>query len=126
MMHIGLVDFAEPTLLIIGDMASLRWLAELIETRQSLDFGAAASQVKLVNVSLLLDSVRSDGDLSRDQAKFDWRISPSEAGQFAVQLRSLAASDVPAHAYLDCNSNTSGVQIVASKDEYSARTVFNL
>lgn len=33
-MHIGLADFAEPTLLILGDSVSLNWLADCIEARQ--------------------------------------------------------------------------------------------
>jgi hypothetical protein len=36
----------------------------------------------------------------------------------------LAASEVPAHAYLDPTFNSSGVQIMASLGEYDAARVF--
>ncbi|MGQ0593349.1 MAG: hypothetical protein ACT4QB_12085 [Gammaproteobacteria bacterium] len=39
-------------------------------------------------------------------------------GAFAEQLRALAASESPAHAYLDTESNNAGVEIVVSKGEY--------
>ena len=122
-MHVGLADFAEPTLLILGDATSLNWLADYIESRQSLDFAAVAF-VKLVNVGLLLDSTAGDGGVNRHEAKFNWKVSLPEAQQFAEQLRALAASEVPAHAYLDSAGNTSGVEIVASKGEYSPDTIF--
>jgi len=122
-MHIGLADFTEPTLLIIVDEASLQWLAERIESRKFLDF-ATASSVKLINVSLLLHPVEGGGDLSRHEAKFEWKVSPLEARQFAEQLRVLAACEASAHVYLDSKPNTSGVQLVASKDEYDASIVF--
>ncbi len=122
-MHVGLADFAEPTLLILGDVASLNWLADRIESRQSLDFAAAAF-VRLLNVSLLLEPTEGDGSFNQQGAKFIWKISLSESQKFAEQLRALAASEVPAHAYLDSITNSAGVEVVASKGEYSTDAVF--
>lgn len=122
-MHVGLADFAEPTLLILGDAGSLNWLADHIESRQSLDF-TAAPFVRLVNVSLLLEPTEGDGSFSRQSAKFIWKVSLSESQRFAEQLRALAASEVPAHAYLDSMANSASVEVVASKGEYIADAVF--
>jgi len=122
-MHIGIVDFAEPTLLIVGDAASFCWLADIFDSRQSLDL-SSASIATPVDVNLLLNPVEEGDDLYRDGLKFKWRFSPQKAQEFASQLRALATSSVPAHAYLDVNPCSSGVRIVASKDEYSATKVF--
>ena len=51
--------------------------------------------------------------------KFVWKISSSESQKIVAQLRELAASQVAAHAYLDPMINTTSVEIVVSKDEYS-------
>lgn len=122
-LQIGLVDFAEPTLLLLGDATSFSWLADCIKARQSLDF-AELPFVELVNVKLKLE-VAHVGDLIQRAATFDWRVSLDESQQFSDQLRMLATSKAPAHAYLDPVSNSSGVQIVASLGEYSAANVFN-
>jgi hypothetical protein len=117
-LHIGLADFAEPTLLILGEAASLNWLAERIEARQSFDL-ATAPVVKLANVRLLLEPTDNAGTLTREGKKFVWKLSLSESQEVAAQLRELAASHVPAHAYLDPKTNSAGVEVVASKGEYS-------
>lgn len=122
-MHIGLADFAEPTLLILGDAASLNWLADRVESRQSLDF-TGSPFVRLVSVSLLFEPTEGDGSFSRQNAKFVWKVSPSESQKYAEQLRALAASEIPAHAYLDSMANSAGVEVVASTGEYTADAVF--
>lgn len=121
-MHIGLADFAEPTLLILGDAASLNWLADCIEMRQAVDL-STSPLVKLVNVGLTI-APSDDGILSRNDTLFELKISPLEAQQFAEQLRALAVSKRSAHAYLDPRSNSAGVQLVASLGEYSENAVF--
>lgn len=122
-MHIGLADFAEPTLLILGDAASLNWLANYMETRQSIDL-AVSPFVKLVSVSLVIAPTDDEGSLSRKDTRFEWKVSPVEAQQFAEELRALAVSENPAHAYLDPKANSAGVQVIASQGEYSAEAVF--
>lgn len=122
-MHIGLADFAEPTLLILGDAASLNWLADCIEMRQAIDL-SASPVVKLVNVGLVIAPTDDEGSLSRNDTLFKWRVSPLEAQQFAEQLRALAVSEKSAHAYLDPKANNAGVQVVASQGEYSGDAVF--
>lgn len=121
-MHIGLADFAEPTLLILGDSVSLNWLADCIEARQSIDL-ATSSFVKLVNVGLMIVPSDDEGSLSRSDVLFEWKVSSSEAQQFADQLRALAAGDKPGHTYLDSKANSAGVEVIASKGEYSANPV---
>lgn len=122
-MNIGLADFAEPTLLILGDAASLNWLASCMETRQSIDL-ATSPFVKLVSVGLVISPTGDEGSLSRNDTLFKWKVSPLEAQQFAEQLRALAISEKPAHAYLDPRTNSAGVQVIASQGEYSAEAVF--
>ena len=122
-MHIGLADFAESTLLILGDAASLNWLADCIETRQSIDL-ATSPFVNMVSVGLVVAPTDAEGSLSRNDTLFKWKVSPLEADQFAEQLRELAVSQKPAHAYLDPKSNDAGVQVIASKGEYSGDAVF--
>lgn len=122
-MHIGLADFAEPTLLILGDAASLNWLADCMETRQSIDL-TTSPLVKLVNVGVTIASTNDEGSLSRTDTLFTWTVSPAEARQFAGQLRALAASEKPGHAYLDSKANHASVEVIASKGEYCADAVF--
>ena len=121
-MHIGLADFAESTLLILGDAASLNWLADCIETRQLIDL-ARSPLAKLVSVGLMIVPTDNAGSLSRNDTLFKWKVSRLEAQQFAEQLRALAVSEKPAHAYLDPEANNAGVQIIASQGEYNADAV---
>lgn len=123
LIHIGLVEFSEPTLLLVGDAAAFQWLADCIESRELLDFSKISS-IKLVNVGLIICPVEGGSDLCQVAAEFILKVSPLESEQFASQLRALASKEGPAHAYLDCESNTSDVPMVASKDEYLADTVF--
>lgn len=122
-MHIGLADFAEPTLLILGDAASLNWLADCIEARQSIDLSTSPF-VKLVRVELVIAPADDEGSLSRNGALFKWKISALDAQQFAEQLRALAVCEKPAHAYLDPKAKGIDVQLIASHGEYSADAVF--
>jgi len=61
-MHIGLADFNEPTLLLLGDPVSLNWLADRIEAQQVVDF-MAFRFVKLVNVRLVILPADDGGSL---------------------------------------------------------------
>lgn len=121
-LRVRLVGFAEPTLLLLGDAASFSWLADCIASGLSLDF-SDRPDVELVNLGLTLE-ITHDGDLLRRGSMFTWRISLAESQQFSDQLRMLAGSEVPAHAYLDPTFNSSGVQIMASLGEYDAARVF--
>lgn len=123
MLYIGLADFAEPTLLILGDAESLNWLADCLEARQSIDLAKTPS-VTLVNVGLAISPAEGEGHLNRHDAQFDWKVSSSEAQLFSEQLRALTASGRPAHAYLDTQANNASVQVIASQGEYSANAVF--
>jgi hypothetical protein len=121
-LHVGLADFSEPTLLLLGDAAALNWLADRIAIRQSLDL-STSSFVKLHGVVVKLEAV-DDGELCQRKKSFTWRISPNESQQFVQQLRMLAASDIPAHAYLDPASNSAGLDVMASKGEYIVDDIF--
>ena len=118
-MHIGLADFAEPTLLIIGEAASLNWLADCLGTRQSIDLATAPS-VRLVRIDMIIAATDDECSLSRNGRLFKWKVSPLGARQFAEQLRAVAVSEKPAHMYLDVYANNAGVQVIASKGEYTA------
>jgi hypothetical protein len=115
---IGLADFAEPTLLILGNSASMYWLAEQVESADSIDF-ADAPNAKLVNVQLLLERTGESGVLVRDRSRFVWKLSAVDAAEIATKLRCLARGGVPAHAYLDLTTNSAYVEVIASINEYS-------
>jgi len=121
---VGIVEFADPALLLIGDAQSLSWLADQIDARRELNFAAIPSYVSQIDVSLRLAFTMQNGHLVRQGNVLDWEISSVEAQQFAKQLKELAASTSPAHAYLDPESNQSGLQIVASIGEYDPKKVF--
>lgn len=123
-LHVGLADFAERTLLLIGDANSLSWLAEQIDTRRDIKLTEMHEIVRQTGVGLRLIPAIHSGRLTRQGDVFDWEISAVEAPQLARQLRELAMATVPAHAYLDPQSNTTDVHLVASKGEYDAEKVF--
>ena len=50
MLHVGMADFAEPTLLIVGDARSLVWLADYIDAQQPIRFADLTPSVRSVNV----------------------------------------------------------------------------
>jgi len=124
LLHVGIAEFSEPTLLLIGDALVLYWLADQIDARQELKLAEMPSLVSQTEVNLRLAPATHSGSLTRKGKAFSWEISADEAKQFAQQLRGLAASPGPAHAYLDPESNTSGVQVVASKEEYDLEKIF--
>lgn len=126
MLHIGIADFAEPALLLLGDADSLAWLADQIEAEQDIDFASLANVVRQLNFNLrILFMERGDG-LSRREAAFVWEVSAAEAQRLAAQLRSLAENMSPSHAYLDPTPNLAGVQVIASLGEYDPGKIFQV
>lgn len=119
--HVGLVDFSEPTLLLIGEAHSIRWLAEQLAARRSFALEQTPGKAR---VSLRFVPTTRDGRLSQQGEAFEWEISVFEAQQAAEQLRELASSECPAHAYLDPTTNGTAVQMVASIGEYDPARVF--
>ena len=117
----GLVDFADPTFLLLGESSSFDWLAEQLENKRAvvLEGESGESPERL----LIVPSDR-EGRMSRAGAILEWQLSASEAALVSQQLRELAASPAPAHVYLDPASNLAGVQVMASKGEYDPTTVF--
>lgn len=124
-LHIGIAEFADPTLLLIGDATSLGWLADQIDARRDIKLAEMSGLVHETKIDLHLIPATRSGRLTRLGDAFDWEISAVEAQQFAQQLRELAACVSPAHAYLDPESNPTEVQVVASKGEYDPVKVFD-
>jgi hypothetical protein len=118
----GLVDFADPTFLLIGQSGAFDWLADQIERKQAVTLDGQAGK-SLVRLAII--PTGSEGRASKADDVLEWLISPSEAALVAQQLRELAQASAPAHAYLDPANNLSGVQIVASKGEYDPAKVFD-
>lgn len=123
-LHIGIADFAEPTLLLIGDAKSFAWLADQVNARQNIKLAEMHGIVCKVMVTLHLIPALHSGRLTRLGDAFDWEISDVEARKFTQQLRELAVATSPAHTYLDPESNATDVQVVASKGEYDPEKVF--
>lgn len=123
-LHIGIADFAEPTLLLIGDAKSFAWLAEQINARQNIKLEEMHWIVWETRVTLHLIPALHRGRLTRLGDAFDWEISAVEALKFTRQLRELGVATLPTHTYLDPESNATDVQVVASKGEYDPEKVF--
>jgi hypothetical protein len=121
-LHIGIVDFSEPTLLVLGNPESFLWLAERISGRQlvAIEWGAMTSLTRL----RFVPTAHHRGRLSRHESDFEWDISASESEKVAEQLKALAANDRSGHAYLDPASNEAAVELVASINEYDPSRVF--
>jgi hypothetical protein len=126
MLHIGIADFAEPALLLLGDADSLAWLADQIEAEQDIDFASLANVVRQLNFNLRILFTERGGGLSRREAAFVWEVSPAEARRIAAQLHSLAENMSPSHAYLDPTPNLAGVQVIASLAEYDPGKIFQV
>ena len=124
LLHIGVVAFAQPALLMIGDTATLLWLATLISSRSVVHFDKCA-EVRLMNVVLRVVPTAGVGRLSRTSDTFTLEVSPSEAIQFAEQLNALAEAAGPKHIYLDPATNTANVDVLVSKGEYDPENIFS-
>lgn len=124
LLYVGIPDFAEPTLLLIGDEKSLSWLADQIDTRRAIRLEEMRGIVSQTLITLRLVPVIKNGNLSRLGDAFDWKISAVEVEKFTLQLRELAVATSPAHIYLDPESNAADVQMVASKGEYDPEKIF--
>jgi hypothetical protein len=120
--QVGLADFADPTLLLLGDAAAFRWLANEVRARREVKLGAEQSGDKRATLQVV--PAETAGEFSRNGNRFSWRISSSEAETVARQLSALADSQVPAHAYIDPALDSTGVQLMASVGEYDASRVF--
>jgi hypothetical protein len=120
-LRVGLVDFADPTFLLIGDSRSFYWLAEQIKGERAVTLEGEPGKDR-VRFSIVPSD--SEGRVSRMGPILEWQMSASEAALVSRQLRELAASSSPAHAYLDPASNLAGVQIMVSRGEYDPARVF--
>ena len=114
-LHVGIAEFSEPTFLLIGESYSFHWLAEQIAARRTFTLEQTLGKA---HASLRFVPTTQGGHLSRKGDALEWAISVIEAQQATQQLKELAASNCPAHAYLDPLSNETDVQIVASIGEY--------
>lgn len=116
-LDVGLVNFSDPTFLLLGDSRSLEWLAEQIRNNSTLRLVGSPQGS---GIELTITPTSTESQLSRGDGKLSWEISPSDAEKFFCQLRDLAASSAPAHAYLDIEKNLTNLQLLASIGEYSA------
>lgn len=120
-LRVGLVDFADPTLLLLGEASSFNWLAEQIESRCAVVLECEqGSDLSRLSIAPSIN----EGRISKMETTLEWLMNASDAALFSQQLRQLAASPMPAHIYLDIEKNLAGLQLVASKDEYDPKQVF--
>jgi hypothetical protein len=117
----GLVDFADPTFLLLGESEAFDWLAKQLEARRAVALDGVPGK-DLARLSIV--PTAQEGRVSREGPVLEWHMSSSEAVLVARQLRELATSSSSAHAYLDSARNFTGVQIMASKGEYDPERVF--
>jgi hypothetical protein len=123
LLYIGLADFAEPTLLILGDSEGFLFLADLISSRWTGSFSSLSSTVRLGNVDVNLSYSTGESGIERCGTRLCWCVPGAAVELFPEQLRALARSEGPHHAYLDTPSKEN-IQIVASKSEYDPAGVF--
>jgi 3-deoxy-D-arabino-heptulosonate 7-phosphate (DAHP) synthase class II len=124
LLHIGIANFAEPTLLLMGDKTSLLWLAEQVNARRNFKITEMCKIYCDARVALHLIPASHKGGLTRLGDAFEWELSAVDADKFTQQLKELADAASPAHTYLDSESNAANVQVVASKGEYDPEKVF--
>lgn len=105
-LHVGLVMFSEPTLLIAGNSQSLLWLARQLSDGQYVDFNQSLdpSRTRVRFVPTTHEPV-----FHRTGGFFEWRMSADEASQVVDQLTNLAELNKPVHAYLDPSANQTDI-----------------
>lgn len=101
-LYVGLVDFTDPTLLLLGEPCSFDWLANRIVERRTIELKCVLG--KKID-SLVLVPVENEGYLLQMGSTLKWNMLESEANVVIQQLRELAVSASPAHAYLDTLNN---------------------
>lgn len=121
-LHLGLADFAEPTLLILGQSASFVWLGAQIASRRDI---VLERHLPKRQISLRFVPTAQNGRFFQQNQAFEWQVSEAEAKTVAGQLEGLARANLPANAYLDPDTNTTGVQVVASCGEYEPTKIFD-
>lgn len=124
MLNIGIADFNEPTLLLLGDAKSLAWLAHQVEAGTEMDFAKTPGVSLQIKFALHLQTTPQGGGLKREEQSFVWHMTPIQGQRLARKIRGLADSKTPAHAYLDPEPNLADVEVVASMGEYDPATIF--
>lgn len=122
---VGIVDFATPTLLLLGSADRLEALADLIEAGRSnsaLDKIPVIQGVK-IDLAFHLDAPKTHV-LTMGQ-QFDWFISAPDAKAYAEMIREVARSVNPSHTYLD-KGLSNELEIIVSKGESDPATVYSL
>jgi hypothetical protein len=114
----GLVEFSEPTLLIVGDAAALTELADQIQGRQKF----RVPESNCIDIAVSFVATESQSKLQRNGNEYILRISASDAQIFADLIAALVNSHVPAHTYLDLNDE---IPIMISKGEYDPKKIFS-
>lgn len=120
-LRVGLVGFADPTFLLLGEASAFNWLAEQIESRCVVTLDCEPDKDP---VRLLIAPSKNEGKVSKVEGTLEWLVSARDAVLFSQQLRQLAENPSPAHAYLDVEKNLAGMQIMATKGEYDPSRVF--
>jgi hypothetical protein len=121
---IGVLDLAEPTLLLLGDAEAFRWLANELGAFHAIVLGSQRAGGRRVSLHIL--PAERDSELSRQGNDFFWQLSSAEAEKIARSLSALADSPRPAHAYLDPAVSSTATHIVASIGEYDPDRVFQV
>jgi hypothetical protein len=114
----GLVDFSEPTLLIIGDASAFTELANHILKRQEVHLPKS----NCIDIALSIVPTESPSRLQRTGNEFILNISATDAAMFADLIAGLVNSHAPAHTYLDFPGE---IAVMISKGEYDPKKVFS-
>lgn len=120
---VGIVEFVDPTLLLIGSKPALYELADLFAAEAAEFHLRAKALLNSIGGELSLHPSAQQTRLLKAGNRIDWFISSADAKAYAELVRAIADSDKPSHAYLDV-SQGAPLDIVVSKDEYDPNTVF--
>jgi hypothetical protein len=120
--HVGMPEFLEPTLLVIGDAESIGCLAGMLRARVNVSLGEEMTRRRAA--VLRICAVDDDSELIQRGRQFTWSLSARDAESVAQQFVALASSKAPAHAYVEFAEPSIGIEFLISIGEYDPERIF--
>ena len=126
MLRAAILQFSDPTLLITGDIDDIARLAGAIAEKDFLVLrdSADCKLHGLREIAIKPSSALASFTLVEDGVL--WQISEVERRRVVAALVGLMHSREPAHAYLDPEGNSSGIDVVGSIGEYDIDKIVRL
>lgn len=123
---VGLIDFATPTLLMLGSARSLEMLSALMRKSADFDFAAHPDLIALVNIGVSVNNSMGMSSIILGEGNVQLQLTEPDRIKFADQIMGVAKSDHPSHTYLDGTFPPDvPIETKVSKDEYDPRILFS-